>query len=67
MPSLNIINISLLTRIPHLYRGRGHAVAFAVSNDTLFLATSRNFVLRHDTSGGGVAELELTKSQDHVL
>ena len=64
MPSLNIINISLLTRIPHLYRGRGHAVAFAVSNDTLFLATSRNFVLRHDTSGGGVAELELTKSQD---
>lgn len=32
-------------------RGRGHAVAFTVCNDLLFVATSRNFLLRHDLSG----------------
>ena len=32
-------------------RGRGHAVAFAVCNESLFVATSRNFLLRHDVSG----------------
>lgn len=46
------------------YRGRGHAVAFAVSNDCIFLATSRNCLLRHDTTSGLVSELELSKSQD---
>jgi hypothetical protein len=41
-------------------------VAFTVCNDTIFVATSRNFVLRHDTSDGSdaVSELELTKSPD---
>jgi len=45
-------------------RGRGHAVAFAASNDCLFLATSRGFVLRHDTDRGSVAEIELSKSPE---
>ena len=47
-------------------RGRGHSVAFAACNDSIFVATSRNFVLRHDTSGGAgaVAELELSRSPD---
>lgn len=34
-------------------RGRGHAVAFTVANDQLFVATSRGFLLRHDLSAGG--------------
>lgn len=38
-----------------LSRGLGVTVAFTVVNDTLFVATSRNFLLRHDLSddGGG--------------
>ncbi|PSC73297.1 vacuolar sorting-associated 18-like protein [Micractinium conductrix] len=52
-----------------LSRGLGVTVAFTVVNDTLFVATSRNFLLRHDLSddGGGaspVVELEATKSSD---
>lgn len=37
------------------HRGRGFAVAFTVCNDALFVATSRNFVLRHDLSGDSAA------------
>jgi hypothetical protein len=37
------------------HRGRGYAVAFTVCNDALFVATSRNFVLRHDLSGDTAA------------
>ncbi|KAI3432414.1 hypothetical protein D9Q98_003968 [Chlorella vulgaris] len=53
-------------RAEFLARGRGHAVAFTVCNDNLFVATSRNFVLRHDLSGdsSSVAELEASKSAD---
>ena len=38
-------------RLSACCRGRGHAVAFAVCNDCLYVATSRNFLLRHDLSG----------------
>lgn len=49
-----------------LARGRGHAVQFAASNDHLFVATSRNFLLRHDLSGATttVGELELSRTPD---
>ena len=40
-------------RAEFLSRGRGHVVAFAACNDRLFIATSRNFVLRHDLSDDG--------------
>lgn len=39
-------------------------MAFAVSNDCIFLATSRNFVLRHDTERCTVAEIEASRSPD---
>ncbi|EFN52342.1 hypothetical protein CHLNCDRAFT_139164 [Chlorella variabilis] len=53
-------------RAEFLARGRGHAVAFTVCNDALFVATSRNFVLRHDLGGdtAAVAELEASKSPE---
>lgn len=38
-------------RAEYLARGRGHAVAFTICNDALFVATSRNFLLRHDLAG----------------
>lgn len=51
----------------HDCRGRGHAVAFAASNDLLFVATSRNFVLCHDASGGPGTEIEITKNaESHI-
>jgi vacuolar protein sorting-associated protein 18 len=50
-------------RIDLLCRGRGHSVAFTVSNDTIFIATSRNYLLRHDPSGT-ISELEITKVLD---
>eukprot|EP00887_Chlorella_sp_A99_P003324 scaffold26.g3324.t1 len=58
-------NAPLFT-VEHRAEGRGHAVAFAVCNETVFVATSRNFLLRHDLSGNtaAVAELELAKSGD---
>ncbi|KAL4539605.1 hypothetical protein Ndes2437B_g02032 [Nannochloris sp. 'desiccata'] len=55
---------SLDHRAEFLSQGRGHAIAFAVSNETIFVATSRNFILRHDASSSGIAELELTKSPE---
>lgn len=57
-------------RAEYISRGRGHAVAFTVCNDVLFVATSRNFLLRHDLSGDAAAppvELEASKAGDaHV-
>lgn len=53
-------------RAEYIARGRGHAVAFTVCNDILFVATSRNFLLRHDLAGDSstVAELEASRSSD---
>lgn len=53
-------------RAEYLARGRGHAVAFTVCNDVLFVATSRNFLLRHDLAGDAstVAELEASRNAD---
>ncbi len=62
-------------RAEYLARGRGHAVAFTVCNDVLFVATSRNFLLRHDLTGDastgacGAAVSARAQCQDraHVL
>ncbi|KAL4423908.1 hypothetical protein ABPG75_001209 [Micractinium tetrahymenae] len=53
-------------RAEYLARGRSHAVAFTVCNDVLFVATSRNFLLRHDLAGDAstVAELEASRNAD---
>lgn len=50
-------------RAEYISRGRGHAVAFTVCNDLLFVATSRNFLLRHDLSGDSSTVLELEASR----
>lgn len=51
---------TLEPRADFLSQGRGYAVAFAACNDSLFVATSRCFIIRHDVTGS-VSELELSK------
>lgn len=48
-------------------RGRGYTVAFTVSNDTVFVATSRNFLLRHDLLSAEISELEFPKLQESSI
>lgn len=58
--SSNAPLFTLEPRADFLSQGRGYAVAFAACNDSLFVATSRCFVIRHDVSGA-ISELELSK------
>lgn len=45
-------------------QGRGYPVAFSCSNSKLFIATSRNFVIKHDEETGSVVEVEISTKQD---
>lgn len=64
LPSADLFGLD--HRAEYLARGRGHAVAFTICNDALFVATSRNFLLRHDLAGDSstVAELEASRNAD---
>ena len=45
-------------------RGRGHVVAFACSNGRIFIATSKNYLIRHDTEVGQVDEVQVSSAHD---
>lgn len=47
-----------------VFRGRGHAVGLACSSSKIFLATSKNFVIRHDENTGSIGEVMLSKSHE---
>ncbi|WPT18155.1 Vacuolar sorting protein 18 [Picochlorum sp. SENEW3] len=55
---------SLDIRLDFASQGRGHAVGLACSSSKIFLATSKNFLIRHDENTGSISEVMLSKSHE---
>eukprot|EP00890_Picochlorum_soloecismus_P001861 jgi/Picsp_1/2676/NSC_00906-R1_vacuolar protein sorting-associated protein 18 homolog len=55
---------SLDLRLDFVSLGRGHVVAFACSNGKIFIATSKNYLIRHDTEVGQVDEVQVSSAHD---
>ena len=51
-------------RLQFVSQGRGYPVSFSSSNNKLYIATSRNYIIRHDEETGSVAEVDFLKMQD---